>query len=310
MLSVDEEKVFLIGEELEFQTGESDGEPSFLWRDPSGDIDEFYEFVATGTNAPTQAFFVTCMYRAMFERKYRRTADSVGDTALEEFIYKYVTCVTVCNNDPTFFRPPPKPKTVVRRKVSKKTEEPPAPSAPSPEPEPIDVDQFEEPASQESQPTASSLPPKTTVLFSEEAELYFWDAAAQGFRNEGIVVAKILQQEDEFNSWLAAASDNGLLLLHRICPEMNQKFSQKMFSVTWNQMEGPQPTSWLFRFNAEGDFANFVQLFSQTMWESLNRMPWGKIKVRLFFFFRGIPFSNHCSQKSSDTSLHRTRMSK
>ena len=183
----------------------------------------------------------------------------------------------------SLLRPPPKPKTAARRKVSKKTEEPPAPAAAPPEP--IDVDQFEEPASQEPQPqpAPSSLPPKTTVLFSEEAELYFWDAAAQGFRNEGIVVAKILQQEDDFNSWLAAASDNGLLLLHRICPDMNQKFSQKMFSVTWNQMEGPQPTSWLFRFNAEGDFANFVQLFSQTMWESLNRMPWGKIKACLCF---------------------------
>src|SRR5438445_9879081 len=75
LLTADEEKVFLISEELEFRTGETDGEPNFVWRDLHGDVDEFFEFVASGTNAPTRAFFETCMYRAMYERKYKRSAD-------------------------------------------------------------------------------------------------------------------------------------------------------------------------------------------------------------------------------------------
>lgn len=86
--TADEEKTFLIAEELEFRGGETDGEPNFMWRDLQGDVDEFYEYVAVGTNAPTRAFFETCMYRAMYERKYKTSADNVNDKELQEFIWK------------------------------------------------------------------------------------------------------------------------------------------------------------------------------------------------------------------------------
>jgi len=86
----DEERVFLIGDELEFRTGQTEGEPTFVWRDMEGGVDEFFEFVAIGTNAATQALFETCMYRAMYERKYKTTADHLLDSDLQEFIYKSV----------------------------------------------------------------------------------------------------------------------------------------------------------------------------------------------------------------------------
>lgn len=89
--TADEERVFLICEELEFRTDTtSDNEPTFVFRDLQGDVDELYEFVATGTNAPTRAFFETCMYRAMYERKYRKSADNTQDSDLQEFIWQYV----------------------------------------------------------------------------------------------------------------------------------------------------------------------------------------------------------------------------
>lgn len=84
----DEERVFLIGEELEFRAGQTEGEPTFVWRDTEGGVDEFFEFVAIGTNEPTQAFFETCMYRAMYERKYKTTAEHLSDADLQEFIYR------------------------------------------------------------------------------------------------------------------------------------------------------------------------------------------------------------------------------
>jgi VID27 N-terminal region len=90
-LSADEERVFLISEELEFRTGQTEGEPTLLWRDLQGDVDEFYEFVASGTNAPTKAFFETCMYRAMYERKYKTSADNVRDEDLAEFVWQSVS---------------------------------------------------------------------------------------------------------------------------------------------------------------------------------------------------------------------------
>jgi hypothetical protein len=87
-ISADEERVFLISEELEFRTGEAEGSPSFLWRDLHGDVDEFWEYVASGTNEPTRAFFETCMYRAMYERKYKKSPDAGQDADLEEFIWQ------------------------------------------------------------------------------------------------------------------------------------------------------------------------------------------------------------------------------
>ena len=92
--AADEEHVNLISEEIEFRTGVTpDGEPSFMWHDPQGDVDEYLEFVASGTNEPTRAFFETCMYRAMYERKYRTSADNTQDSDLQEFIWQ---CVEVC----------------------------------------------------------------------------------------------------------------------------------------------------------------------------------------------------------------------
>lgn len=88
MHPADEERSFLIDEELEFRTGETEGEPTFVWRDPEGDVGETYEFVASSANAPTRAFFETCMYRAMFERKYKMSADDTTDEQLSQFIWK------------------------------------------------------------------------------------------------------------------------------------------------------------------------------------------------------------------------------
>lgn len=86
----DEERAFLVGEELDFRSGERDGDPTLVWRDLQGDVDESFEFVAAGTNEPTRAFFETCMYRAMYERKYKKSAETTQDADLEEFIWVYV----------------------------------------------------------------------------------------------------------------------------------------------------------------------------------------------------------------------------
>ena len=38
-LPADEERVFLISEELEFHTSQTEGEPTLVWRDLQGDVD-------------------------------------------------------------------------------------------------------------------------------------------------------------------------------------------------------------------------------------------------------------------------------
>ena len=89
--STDDDLAFLISTELEFRTGEVEGEPTLIWRDLDGDVDETYEFVATGANLATVELFVQWVYRAMYERKYRMSSDKASPADLQEFVWKCVS---------------------------------------------------------------------------------------------------------------------------------------------------------------------------------------------------------------------------
>ena len=174
-----------------------------------------------------------------------------------------------------FFRPPAS-KPTARRKVSKSPSSPvkAPPSAPvAPEvsesiPERVEVD--------------DSFLSVMSLLFEAEAELYFWDMEVQEFRNDGIVNAQLFKQTNaNYVYWLTASNDSGFLLTHRIHSSMNQRFSPKMLSLTWNHLgDNNSQSSWLFRFHSEENFGNALQIFTQCLWESLHETPWGKIKVR------------------------------
>jgi len=263
----DEERVFLISEELEFRTGEAEGSPCFLWRDLHGDVDEFWEYLASGTNEPTRAFFETCMYRAMYERKYKKSPDAGQDADLEEFIWR-----------PPALKAKPKP----RRKVSAKASAKPEPSSsaavpPVPFAEPR-RDSTEEKAKAVAK-VASSTPSMETLM-SSEAELYLWDPTNNSFHNQGILTASIMRRIGSgYEYWLTATHDTKHLLAHMISDDMNQRFSHKMFTLTWNHVgeEGAQ-NSWLFRFGPD-DFGPFLQKFTVCMWESLHQSQWAKAKT-------------------------------
>lgn len=61
---------------------------------------------------------------------------------------------------------------------------------------------------------------------------------------------------------------------------MNQRWSHRMLSLTWNHMgEDGSHNSWLFRFGTQEDFAGILQTFSQSLWETLHRIQWGKAKA-------------------------------
>ncbi|KAK7061778.1 VID27 cytoplasmic protein-domain-containing protein [Favolaschia claudopus] len=237
----DEEKTFLIAEDLEFRTGETDGEPNFIWRDLQGDVDEFYEYVMdpVSTNAPTRAFFETCMYRAMYERKYKKSADNVGDQDLQEFIWKA----------------PEEAAPVHRKKVA--VADSPKGKSRAADPSPL-----------------LQLP----VLVEKEADLFFWDGEAGEFVEHGPVTAKLLQGTG-FESWLTASSGDDQLLAHKIADNMNQRWTSKMRSLTWNHLSDDQVmTSWVLRFRALEDYEAFLQGFTQVLWETLYQTAWGKMK--------------------------------
>lgn len=266
----DEERVFLIGEELEFRTGENaEGEPVFIWRDIEGDTNEFYEFVASGTNAPTRAFFETCMYRAMYERKYRRSADNTADDDLAEFIYQ---------------PPVKKGKGRAKRQSAARPEESPTSHEPthvqSPSSSQATNASSEPPSSPPSQPMA--LPdPQFHVIASVEATLHLFDADMYQFVYQHDTVAQIVRPVagPAFTYYLCLWRDGTKVLLHRIESSMNQRWALRTRSLTWNhEAESGRQSSWSIALINEEDYAPFKEMFTRVMWESLHEESWNKAK--------------------------------
>jgi hypothetical protein len=272
----DEERVFLISEELEFRAGDSDGDPHFIWRDLDGDVDEFYQFIAPGTNEPTKVFFETCMYRAMYERKYKKSADTTQDEDLQEFIWS---------------PPSPSKSSALARKQPKRAAEeaaslenaiasmsisgpskqsPVSPTSPSKSPQ--------SPDKSTGSPSKTTPPAGTTVIAEDEAELYAWVPEREEFQLQETVYAKIIKRDNTFDYYLIARGEEGQLLSHKVSGEMNQRFSRRMLSLTWNTVENKQQRSWLFRFTEEPAYESFLNAFSQGVWETLHQTSYSKTK--------------------------------
>ncbi len=62
------------------------GKAAFMWRDLAGGIGETCEFVATVTNKAAIDLFAQCMYRALYEQKYRRNSENASPNDLLEFV--------------------------------------------------------------------------------------------------------------------------------------------------------------------------------------------------------------------------------
>ncbi|CCM01608.1 uncharacterized protein FIBRA_03668 [Fibroporia radiculosa] len=269
----DEERSFLISQELQFQSALGEEGPSFMWRDLDGDVDEFFEFVAPSTNEPTRAFFETCMYRAMYERKYKRGADDTVDADLQEFIWQ-----------------PPAPKSKSKTSSGKKA----ASASQSQEttvtehlpvvPESQRKTESNAPATQETRPPASTSENAVLPsLIAEPAELHLWDRIDGYFLKQADVIAHIAQKPSDgaFNFWLGATTREGgtQLLAHTIQSEMNHRWATKLRSFTWNnQNEKGEQSSWCLRFETSEGFERFQSMFTRALWEGLNHQSWEKAK--------------------------------
>ncbi|KAN0097408.1 VID27 cytoplasmic domain containing protein [Tylopilus felleus] len=264
----DEEKVFLISEELEFRPGpgENPQEASFVWRDLDGDVDELYEFLMTEeTNEPTRAFFETCMYRAMYERKYRKSADILRDSELEQFIWK-----------------PPPPKNTrakaAKTPVRKGTDNLPTTTEDiSAAKQPVVSTPKKAPTQSRPVPRGADLP----EIADAQASFYIWDLEADGFMSahDEFLDAKIVERTSkDYNYWLTATCDEGDLIMHKIASDMNPRWSQQTHSLTWNYNVGGTYGSWAFQFTTPEGYEGFKAAFTRAAWEALHRVPWSKIK--------------------------------
>ncbi|KAK7695867.1 hypothetical protein QCA50_000505 [Cerrena zonata] len=273
----DDERVFLIGEELQYRTGTTiEGEPTFVWRDLEGDVDEFYEFVAAGTNEPTRAFFETCMYRAMYERKYRRSADNTADSDLNEFVWQPPTQKSKDKGKGKSTRKPSvaEDTTALAASMNQLSVEP-STSTTTPEvataPAPVVMEK--------KPPVAADFP----TLIAAPAKLHLWKREGGFFVHQDDVIAQIVQMPNAgpFDYWLlATAEDARRVLSHKISSDMNERWATKLSSMTWNHLsDSGFQSSWCLMFSGADEFEQFKYAFTRALWETANEYSWEKAKA-------------------------------
>lgn len=124
-----------------------------------------------------------------------------------------------------------------------------------------------------------------TVLASAEATLFVWSVVDGhgAFQGEGeSLTAQIVQRDGEYRFWLTGVKSGQTILMHDIKSNMNEKWSPKMISLTWNQVDhnDTDMTSWVYRFNTEEDYSRFLETFTAAAWQTKFQAPWSKVKVR------------------------------
>lgn len=122
----------------------------------------------------------------------------------------------------------------------------------------------------------ADLPPAVCAV---KAELYYWVRDQGLFAGEGEVQARLVKQGGPFDYWITATGQDGQVLAHRVSTEMNQRKSVPMTSLTWNNFNGSELTSWCIRFGSGEDMETFSNALTQAIWETLHQSPWAKAKV-------------------------------
>jgi hypothetical protein len=139
-----------------------------------------------------------------------------------------------------------------------------------------------EPTSPKGKARSTSLPSTSlSVVMAQEAELHLWDMEKEEFELQSDVTAQIAQPTGvPFEYWLVASNSEGQELAHKITSEMNERWSTKTLSITWNNFSDHNiASSWLFRFKSADGYLLFKNTYVQAMWEGLHQTSWAKVKV-------------------------------
>ncbi|KZT38314.1 VID27-domain-containing protein [Sistotremastrum suecicum HHB10207 ss-3] len=267
-----DEEVFPINESMQFAVGDFEGDPAFRWNDPKGDVGDVYEFVALGANAATSQFFETSMYKALYERKYGRSATNASENDLKEFV--------ISSEE----EPPQTPPSKKSRSSTRETEtlagamgslaltpkSAPAPKTPVASPSRI---KLPEPG------TPQATPGKQ--ILSVHSQLYCWDADLGEYVDQGQCEARIVEIKP-YHYYIIAYQQGSNVLAHEIESSLNALFKVprpgEVFSFTWNHItpQGEQ-TSWCFCFGAEADYEQWRVAFAQGLYENLTGIGWAKV---------------------------------
>jgi hypothetical protein len=218
------------------------------------------------------------MYRAMYERKFKASAEDTQDSDLEQFVWQYVCnrtfspcLVPNCLN----YRIPTETKGKKAANKGDSTELSTAMKS-------LSVGK-KSPEIPEKPVPRILIPESFPTLVAQPAELYLWNLEREEFVPRPDVIAKIVQRPDSYDYWLLAESSSEpghQMFAHKITSEMNQRWSNKMVSLTWNYVgSGGEQQSWLFRFSEAKPYEEFLFAYTRAIWEGLHKASWAKAKV-------------------------------
>ncbi|KAG9040208.1 hypothetical protein FRB95_000137 [Tulasnella sp. JGI-2019a] len=261
----DDERLFLIDTALDFRSGSFEGQPTIVFRDPDGDEEDLFEFVASDSvNAPTIAFFETAVLKAIYERKHQRSSEKARDADLKKLMWKPSSkgesgrpgastssrdnAVTVLSNQMASSHLAPTTASHAPERVAREG-------------------------------TAHEQLHGRTVL-SEEAELLWFDYEQDAFAVQGMVDINIVASlQGRFNYFLVAEEEDFKVLAHELSPHLNCKWSKKFLSFRWNyQPENLALTAWCVRFADEEAYDRFRDQVNRCLWETVNDISWDKAK--------------------------------
>ncbi|KAG8865237.1 hypothetical protein FRB96_000127 [Tulasnella sp. 330] len=277
----DDELQLLIDTALAFRSGTFDGLPTIAFRDPDGDEDDLYEFVAgVGVNAPTMTFFETAVLKAMYERKHQKSSEKARDADLKKLMWNGRTPRRT--SDATHGRPGPAPtpsarETAINVLSNQMANSHLTPAAATPAPQRGSASQSSAPTSRRD--TEDEQLYGRTEL-SEDAELLWFDYEQDAFAVQGIYKINIVKSlQRQFNYFLVAEEDEYKVLAHELTPDLNCKWSKKFLSFRWNfQPENTPITAWCVRFHDEEVYDRFRYEVNRCLWETANAISWDKAK--------------------------------
>ncbi|KAF9930844.1 hypothetical protein FBU30_011211 [Linnemannia zychae] len=257
---VDDEKVFLIDQAIQFRKCVSAGATAFRWQGLSAeDTGLEYEFVCDDeTTVFTANNFEMTVYQCMYERKYQKPHFDAEEEATNEFQLPPTPSGTATvtppkSTSPRTMRASPDHTKENRSSVTKEAKI--------------------------NKPAQRDAPTKYDGVAEAIGELRLFDPKTNEFMLQAENVRCQLLRTDEFKYWLVIISQTGKQQLAQpVEARMNPVFTASHRSFIWNYFDEEQNVySWLIQFPTEAALSEFQAVFSECMYETLNKLSWNKV---------------------------------
>ncbi|KAF8983482.1 hypothetical protein BGZ46_010157 [Entomortierella lignicola] len=259
---LEDEKIFLIDEAMNFKKGVSAGATAFTWQGLSSDDAGLeYEFVCDDdTTVFTANNFEVTVYQCMYERKYQKSHFSADEEAIMAFQNPEPSFNTRSNSD-SATKAAPRSPTAKRGKTPIKNE--------------VEVKQ------EIDKPILRDIPTTYEGVAEAIGELNLFDSRTNLFMPQADNIRCQLLRTAKFTYWLVVIdSDGKQQLAQPVEPRMNPVFSSNHSSFIWNYFDEKHNVfSWLVRFPTEAALKEFQGVFGECMYETLNQESWTKVST-------------------------------